>query len=133
MVLVIITGSGKTLLIIISAAVTDARTTILVLPIVTLYSDILRRFHEVGIRPLIWSIDYKQSASLVIVSAEAACIQSFLEYCHIRLSKQELERIILDEGHLTITASDYRPCMAQLGWYIRQIRTQTVWLTATLL
>jgi superfamily II DNA helicase RecQ len=132
-VLVIITGSGKTLLIIISAAVTDARTTILVLPIVTLYSDILRRFHEVGIRPLIWSIDYKQSASLVIVSAEAACIQSFLEYCHIRLSKQELERIILDEGHLTITASDYRPCMAQLGWYIRQIRTQTVWLTATLL
>ena len=22
--------------------------------------------------------------------------------------------------------------MAQLGWYVRQIRTQTVWLTATL-
>ena len=39
---------------------------------------------------------------------------------------------IFDEGHLTITANDYRPYMAQLGWYIRQVRTQTVWLTATL-
>jgi superfamily II DNA helicase RecQ len=66
------------------------------------------------------------------VLAEAACTQSFLEYCHIKVSKQELAHIILDEGHLTITASDYRLCMAQLGWYVRQVRTQTVWLTATL-
>ena len=48
------------------------------------------------------------------------------------VSKRKLDRIVLDEGHLTITASNYRPCMAQLGWYVRQIRTQTVWLTATL-
>jgi hypothetical protein len=79
-----------------------------------------------GIRPLIWSVDCKQSASLVIVSVEATCTQSFLEYCHIQVSKQRLARIVVDEGHLTITASDYRPYMAQLGWYVRQIRTQTV-------
>lgn len=73
-----------------------------------------------------------QSASLVIVSAEAACTQGFLEYCHLQVSKQKLGRIIIDESHLTFTASDYRLCMAQLGWYVRQVRTQTVWLTATL-
>jgi hypothetical protein len=131
-VLVLGTGSGKTLVVMISAAIADAGTTILVLPMVALRGDMLRRFHEVGIRPLIWSVDSKQSASLVIVSAEAACTQSFLEYCHLQVSKQQLDRIIIDEGHLTITASDYRPCMAELGWYVRQIRTQTVWLTATL-
>jgi superfamily II DNA helicase RecQ len=131
-VLVIGTGSGKTLPIMISAVVVDSRTTILVLPMVALRGNILRRFHEVGIRPLIWSVDCKQSALLVIVLAEAVCTQSFLEYCHIQVSKQELACIILDEGHLTITASDYQPCIAQLGWYVRQIRTQTVWLTATL-
>ena len=131
-VLVLGTGSGKTMVVMISAALADAGTTILVLPMVALRSDMLRRFHEVGIWPLIWSIDSKQSASLVIVSAEAACTQGFLEYCHLQVSKQRLDRIIIDEGHLTITASDYRPCMAQLGWYVRQIRTQTVWLTATL-
>jgi superfamily II DNA helicase RecQ len=81
---------------------------------------------------LIWSVDCKRLASLVIVSAEAVCTQGFLEYCHTLVSRQELVRTFLDEGHLTVTASDYRPCMAQLGWYVRQIRTQTVWLTATL-
>jgi hypothetical protein len=131
-VLVIGTGSGKTMVVILGAAIANAGITILVLPMVALRGDMLRRFHEVGIRPLVWSIGCKQSASLVIVSAEAACTQGFLEYCHIKVSKQELARIVVDEGHLTITASDYRPCMAQLGWYVRQIRTQTVWLTATL-
>jgi superfamily II DNA helicase RecQ len=66
------------------------------------------------------------------VSAEAACTESFLDYARTLVSRQQLDRIVIDEGHLTITTSDYRPCMAQLGWYIRQIRTQTVWLTATL-
>ncbi len=131
-VLVIGTGSGKTLVVMIGAAIADAGTTILILPMVALRGDMLRRFHEVCIRPLTWSVGCKQSASLVIVSAEAACTPSFLEYCHIQVSKQNLTRIVIDEGHLTITASDYRPSMAQLGWYVRQIRTQTVWLTATL-
>jgi superfamily II DNA helicase RecQ len=131
-VLVIGTGSGKTLVIMISAAVADARTTILVLPMVALRGDMLRRFHLVGIQPLIWSVDCRRSASLVIVSAEAACTQGFLEYAHTLVRQQKLDRIVLDESHLTITANDYRPCMSQLGWYVRQIRTQTVWLTATL-
>jgi superfamily II DNA helicase RecQ len=131
-VLVIRTSCGKTLVIMTAAAIADAGTTILVLPTVALQGDMLRRCHQVGICPLIWSMDYKQSALLVIMSAEAACTQSFLECCHIQVSKQRLARIVVDEGHLTITASDYRPCMAQPGWYIRQVRTQTVWLTATL-
>ncbi|RAL65544.1 hypothetical protein DID88_001109 [Monilinia fructigena] len=38
----------------------------------------------------------------------------------------------MDECHLTITTSEYRSCMTQVGWFIRQIRTQSVWLSATL-
>jgi hypothetical protein len=56
-VLVIGTSSGKTLVVMIGATIVDARTIILVLLIVTLQGDILRRFHEVSIRPLIWSVD----------------------------------------------------------------------------
>lgn len=67
-----------------------------------------------------------------MVSAEAVCTQSFLEYAHNLLSRQQLDRILIDECHLTIATIDYRPCMSQLGWYIRQIRMQTVWLTGTL-
>ncbi|KAL5331120.1 hypothetical protein ACEPPN_000649 [Leptodophora sp. 'Broadleaf-Isolate-01'] len=52
------------------------------------------------------------------MSAEAACTQGFLEYCHIQVSK----RVI----------SPLQPVITELGWYVRQVRTQTVWLTATL-
>jgi superfamily II DNA helicase RecQ len=72
-ILVLGTGAGKTLVVIIGAAVVDARTTILILPTVALRGDILGHFHKVGIQPLIWSIGCRQSASLVIVLAEAAC------------------------------------------------------------
>ena len=88
---------------------------ILVLPAVALRGDMLRRCHQVGVRPLIWTVDCQRSASLVIVSASAACTQSFLEYTLKRFYSQELDRIVVDEGHLSVTASDYRPCMSQLG------------------
>jgi hypothetical protein len=114
-VLVIGTGSGKTMVVKIGAVIANAGTTILVLPMVARRCDMLRRFHQVGIRQLIWFVDCKRSASLVIVSAEAACTQGFLEYCHIQVSKQELARIVVYEGYLTITASDCRPCMAPAG------------------
>ncbi|KAM3088999.1 hypothetical protein ACMFMG_000617 [Clarireedia jacksonii] len=78
-VLVTGTGSGKTLLVMVGVALADAGNTILVLPMIALRSDMLRRFHQVGIRPLIWSVDCRQSAALVIVSAEVACTPSFLE------------------------------------------------------
>jgi hypothetical protein len=43
-----------------------------------------------------------------------------------------LDRVVVDECHLTITASDYRKSMVQLGWYVSQLKAQTLWLTATL-
>ncbi|KAL5344194.1 hypothetical protein ACLOAV_010842 [Pseudogymnoascus australis] len=130
--LVMGTGSGKSLVFMVGASVADARTTILVLPMVALRGDMLDRCRRVGIQPLIWSIERRDSASLVIMSAEAVCTESFLEYAHLLVNRQQLDRVVIDECHLTITANDYHKCMSQLGWYVRQVKTQTVWLTATL-
>jgi superfamily II DNA helicase RecQ len=52
-VLVIGTGSSKTLPVMISTAVTDAGTTILVVPMVALRVNILEYFQSVGIKPLV--------------------------------------------------------------------------------
>jgi superfamily II DNA helicase RecQ len=52
-VLVIGTGSGKTMVVMIGAAIANASIIVLVLPMVALRGDMLRRFHEVGIRPLV--------------------------------------------------------------------------------
>ncbi|KAL5344454.1 hypothetical protein ACLOAV_010434, partial [Pseudogymnoascus australis] len=131
-VLVMGTGSGKTLVFMVGASVADARTTILVLPMVVLRGELLQQCNRVGIRPLIWSVGCREWASLVVVLAEAVCTESFLQYAHRLVDRQQLDRIVIDECHLTITANDYRACMSQLGWYVRQVKTQTVWLTATL-
>ena len=79
-VLVIGTGSGKSLIFIVGVSVIDTRTTILVLPMVILRGNILRYYYLIGIRPLIWSVDYKQSVSLVIILIEAVYTETFLDY-----------------------------------------------------
>jgi superfamily II DNA helicase RecQ len=126
------TGAGKTLVALLSATVAHARTTLFLLPMVALRGDMLRRCQQVGIRPLVWSVESRETAALVFVAVESACTEQFLDYAKGLALRQQLDRIIIDECHLTITASDYRPCMSQLGWHVRQVPAQTVWLTATL-
>ena len=57
---------------------------------------------------------------------------SFLNYIYILVHRQALDRIMVNESQLTITANNYRPYISQLEWYIWQMRTQTVWLMAIL-
>jgi superfamily II DNA helicase RecQ len=110
-VLVIGTGSGKSLIFMVGISVIDTRTTILVLPIVILRGDILRHYYLIGIRPLISSVNIKQSVSLVIVSVEAIYTETFLDYARDLVSRQKLDRIVINKGYLIITTSDYYPCI----------------------
>lgn len=130
-VVVLGTGSGKTLIIMVAAALEGAGTTIVVLPTVALRGNMLSRLTKAGLRAVVWAPGETRSGTLVLVSAEAACTKSFLEYAHGLESRQKLDRIVIDECHLTVTAT-YRQSMRVLGSFVRQIRTQTVWLTATL-
>lgn len=136
-ILVLGTGSGKTLVVMISSVLaTEEGTTIFIVPTIALRINMLARFKDFGLQPLVWSAGghHQQEATppLVIVSAETVCTASFLDYAHRLVNRQQLTRIIIDEAHLTITASNYRRSMSQLGWYTRQVKTQTVWMTATL-
>jgi superfamily II DNA helicase RecQ len=68
---------------------------------------------------------------LVFVTADAAGAKGFLTYAYKLAATGDLRRIVLDEAHLTVTASEYRPAMVDLA-LIRGVRTQFVYLTATL-
>jgi superfamily II DNA or RNA helicase len=130
-VAVLATGSGKSLIFMVAASLEGAGTTIVIVPTVALRGNLLERLDEVGIRTVPWEPGDARSAPLVLVSAEAACSASFLDYAHRLVMKQKLDRIIVEESHLTLTAT-FRKSMRELGSFVRQIRTQTVWLTATL-
>ena len=65
------------------------------------------------------------------MTVEAACTEQFRTYTHRLAAMQDLGRIVFDEAHLTVTVSDYRQAMVDLA-LIRNVRTQFIYLTATL-
>lgn len=78
-----------------------------------------------------WAPGEQRDAPLVFVTVDAACTKQFRTYTHKLAATQDLDRIVFNEAHLTITASDYCQAMVNLA-LIRNVRTQFVYLTATL-
>lgn len=125
------TGAGKSMLFMLPCTLPNAGITILVVPLVSLRGDLLRRVEELHIEHLEWTPDEAREAALVFVSVEAACTSAFMRYARSLVSQQKLDRIVIDECHLTVTAVEYRPKMIDLAG-LRALRTQFVYLTATL-
>ena len=111
---------------IVAASLAGAGTTVLILPTMALRGNMVGRLDEVRLRHHVWERESKRVAPVVIISAEAAYIDGFLDYAHRLVDRQQLDRIVIDKCHLTITASNYRRSIAILAWHLRQIRTQTV-------
>jgi superfamily II DNA helicase RecQ len=107
-VAIMATGEGKSLLFMLPCILPDARVTILVLPLVSLRGDLLRRVRELGIDHLVWAPGELRDAPLVFVTVVAVCTKQFRAYTHKLAATKDLGRIVFDEAHLTITASDYR-------------------------
>ena len=79
-VAVLPTGARKSLLFMLLYTLPDVGVTILVVPLVLLRGDLLRRLEERGIEYLIWQPGERREAGLVLVSVEAASIKDFLTY-----------------------------------------------------
>ena len=130
-IVVMATGEGKSLLFMLPCILPDAGVTILVLPLVSLRGDLLRRVRDLGIDHVVWAPGEQGDAPLVFVTVEAACSKEFRAYTHRLAATRDLGRFVFDEAHLTVTASDYRQVMVDLA-LLRNVRTQFVYLTATL-
>ncbi|KAI7349578.1 hypothetical protein KC320_g5979 [Hortaea werneckii] len=125
------TGAGKSLLFMLPCTLPDAGITILIVVLVALHGDMLRRVREMKIDHLEWQPGESREASLILVSAEAVSSKQFMKYARRLITEQKLDRIVIDECHLTVTAAEYRPGIVELT-AIRSLRTQFVYLTATL-
>ena len=101
------------------------------MPLVSLHGDMLRRVKEMRIDHLEWQPGEKREAALILVSAEAVSSKEFIKYARRLVAEQKLDRIVVNECHLTVIAADYRASMIEFT-AIRSLRTQFVYLTATL-
>lgn len=125
------TGGGKSALFMLPCSLPDSGITILVVPLVSLRVDLIRRLQALKMDYLVWSPGERREAQLIFVTVEAASTKDFMNYARTLVNQQKLDRVVIDECHLTVTAARYRPHMVDLG-FIRSLRTQFVYLTATL-
>ena len=107
-VVILPTGAGKSLLFMLPCTLPNAGITILVMPLVALRGDLLRRLREHRIEHIEWLPGEKRESSLVLVTVEAASTKDFMKYARTLVAQQKLDRIVVDECHLTVTAASYR-------------------------
>jgi hypothetical protein len=91
----------------------------------------LRRVQEMRIDYLEWHTGESREAALVLVSAEAASSKDLVKYARRLIAEQKLDQIVVDECHLTMIATVYRPSIIELT-AILSLRIQFVYFTAPL-
>ena len=129
------TSEGKSLAFMLPCRLLGAGTTVVILPLVVLKQDMFRRCGQLGLQFAVWDrrgdlVQYS-GCPLIFVSAEAAVLSPFRRFLTGLDVREGLDRIVFDESHLVLTASDYRPRL-KLIKCLRSLRCQFVFLSATL-
>jgi superfamily II DNA helicase RecQ len=134
-VIILATGGGKSLSFMVPMFFPQAGTTVVILPLVALKQDMVRRCWAADIQFSVWSghgdSQRFTGTPLLFVSAEQAVRQPFRQFLSQLDADRQLDRVVFDECHLILTASSYRPKLALLR-YLRELRCQVVFLSATL-
>ena len=101
------TSSGKSLTYLLTSSLRMSNKTIVVVPLVGLKLDLLRRAKEFNIPCSIFE-DNQEITTLTLVSIESILSSSFISLVTKLINNKEVDRFIFDECHLIVTAKDYR-------------------------
>ena len=136
MVAVLATGEGKSLAFILPSRLLGAGITVVILPLVALRHNMIRRCEQLGLQFRIWDKNQSEHDNfgypLLFIPVECAVKRQFRGYLGRLDSRNQVDRVVFDESHLILTASKYRPKLYLIK-FLRQLRCQFVFLTATLL
>ncbi|KAI6957743.1 hypothetical protein KC332_g17517 [Hortaea werneckii] len=132
-VVVMPTGSGKSILFMLPAFVQSGGVTIVVVPLKSLRADMMDRCSAVNIGCAVWSRGQAvDGASIVLVTPEKALSPEFGTFVGRLRQTQRLDRIVIDECHIVLNDRwDFRQGLQQLG-RLAYAETQMLLLTATL-
>ncbi|MGI4799967.1 MAG: DEAD/DEAH box helicase [Janthinobacterium lividum] len=130
-VAVMATGEGKSVLFMLPAICAPDGLTVVVVPLIALRQNMIKRCKELGIACGEW-VAGKQfdNASMVFVTPESAVSPGFMSF--LNRIKRRLDRIVIDECHVILNEdSGFRKRMSQMGRLVAA-ESQMVLLTATL-
>ncbi|PVH91867.1 hypothetical protein DM02DRAFT_734000 [Periconia macrospinosa] len=130
---VMATGTGKSMLFMLPASVSPDGVTVVVAPLNALRDDLQDRCDQLGIpcakwdgrRPPYW-------ARIVLVTPESAVTKGFSRFLDEKRMLHQLDRIVIDECHVLLESTkDWRPDVLKMT-EMTEKGTQVVYLTATL-
>jgi superfamily II DNA helicase RecQ len=134
LVVILPTGGGKSLLFTLPACIEEG-VTVVVVPYRALIEDLVQRISDCGVDCMEWKHGNTNPASVVVVSADVAgditSNGNFLGYAQLLKGKGLLQRIVLDECHLVLTARHWRENLLKVK-NLRLLGCPMVLLTATL-
>ncbi|KAF4435294.1 hypothetical protein F53441_13545, partial [Fusarium austroafricanum] len=132
-VVVMGTGSGKSLCFMLPAASCLGGLTIVIVPLVSLQGDMMDRCQKLKISCAEWRGDrLPGDVSILFVTPESAMTKRFLDFLESRRIMAKVDRVVVDECHTIMEGSLlFRPKLRELGT-LALIGVQMVYLTATL-
>lgn len=109
------------------------KTSIVVVPLISLRGDMMRRCKKLGISCVEWESRHPpDAAGIVLVTPESAVGEEFATFLNRLRATRQLDRIMVDECHIVLNwRHTFRKQMQQLGKPVAA-ETQMVLLTATL-
>jgi len=124
------TSSGKSLTYLLTASLSTSKVTIVIVPLLGLKNDLIKRAQEYNI-PCCNYEDNNKFKNLTLISIETIIDPTFNFDLIKLLDEKKLDRIIFDKCHLLITAANYRSIMYKFH-EILKFNTQFVFLSGTL-
>ncbi|KAK2667265.1 Helicase, C-terminal, partial [Fusarium oxysporum f. sp. vasinfectum] len=132
LVAVLPTGGGKSLVFMVPAMLASAGVTIVVAPYAELKRQLVQRCVDAGLDCKPWPEARSSWPRITLVSAEAAITDDFLQWAADLSVNGRLDRVVIDECHLTFTAAEtYRSKLRGLV-LLRSLGCPFVFLTGTL-
>ena len=125
------TSSGKSLTYLLASALSTSTTTIVIVPLVGLKLDLIRRAEEFNIPISIYE-EIKDFKALTLISIETILNTSFLEAIRSLIESSKLDRIVVDEAHLLITTKSYRSSIFKFKQVFIYSPIPFIFLTGTL-
>ncbi|KAJ4392412.1 hypothetical protein N0V91_011400 [Didymella pomorum] len=132
-VAVMLTGAGKSMLFMLLAWAEQGGTTVVVVLLIALRGDMMRRCRKLGISCAEWESRCPlDAAAIVLVTPESAVGEEFATFLNRLRATRQLDWIVIDECYIVLNRRyDFRKEMQRLG-KLAAAETQMVMLMATL-
>ncbi|KAL2801580.1 P-loop containing nucleoside triphosphate hydrolase protein [Aspergillus granulosus] len=120
------TGGGKSMLFMLPAYAAPGGCTVVVVPLISLRSDLMKRCQGLGIQCVSWESRHPpDEAAIVLVTPESTENPDFHTFLNRQRFMRRLDRIVIDECHVILNQQkDFRPAMARLARFIHRIQHQ---------